>query len=286
MTEGHLPAPARPLAQGLIAQAEGLGQALQAGSPTALAQARALAGQAEALLGSVVWAPGEEWPACRVEGERSLSSGDDFALLLRGSDLVLAWGDSSLSLTFRTSGDCLAGYECAAYVLTATECVDETAFKERSRAQDARLDKALERPIPSGQLAPGASWEGAAEESLGGDWLRWLGTAVRQVAPGKSKGKATAKKTRAEEPARREESAQAQEGACAAPVDGPTPEERPTARAGSGGSCRSCHSELVDGARFCSVCGKSTTPSCPACGVTVPAHAAFCHDCGQPIRSA
>jgi predicted amidophosphoribosyltransferase len=52
--------------------------------------------------------------------------------------------------------------------------------------------------------------------------------------------------------------------------------------------CPKCHSQLVDGAKFCHNCGNNIEiplGDCGNCGKKNPADAQFCYSCGNPMRA-
>ena len=49
------------------------------------------------------------------------------------------------------------------------------------------------------------------------------------------------------------------------------------------GLCFHCGAKIVEGAKFCTTCGKSTVTKCKACDLEVKPGAKFCPKCGGPI---
>ncbi len=55
----------------------------------------------------------------------------------------------------------------------------------------------------------------------------------------------------------------------------------------SGTTCSNCGALIMDGAKFCHVCGKPVGPAtCPKCGKEVPEGAKFCPSCGTDLAPA
>jgi hypothetical protein len=50
--------------------------------------------------------------------------------------------------------------------------------------------------------------------------------------------------------------------------------------------CRWCGSDIRQGAKFCSECGRPTALACPNCSKLVSATDEFCAECGTPLAGA
>ena len=51
-------------------------------------------------------------------------------------------------------------------------------------------------------------------------------------------------------------------------------------------NCKMCKAELVNGAKFCMVCGAKVELSCPNCGMKLPDIAQYCFNCGTKVGNA
>lgn len=48
--------------------------------------------------------------------------------------------------------------------------------------------------------------------------------------------------------------------------------------------CSKCGAEMVEGARYCMMCGAKKANVCPKCGTQLPDAARFCFKCGSEVR--